>query len=232
MIILPDDKSVVSLLPLKDAKQLLVALFSEDCELQEMTPLANMAYTVIKGRSDQAARAMSATGKAAAPKGNRNTSKQAGISTRPPSQVEQLTFDDITTTVHDGGEEGKSALQEQRFDEFWAAYPRKVGKEASRKAWRRIKPTADHHAMILAAIERAKNCEQWRRDNGQYIPNPATWLNQGRWDDEVQPYSSRLQHGGLRCVSNFTQREYDDEFFDRLVSNEFGRKGRTVMEIR
>lgn len=25
--------------------------------------------------------------------------------------------------------------------------------------------------------------EQWRKDNGQYIPNPATWLNQGRWDD-------------------------------------------------
>ena len=24
------------------------------------------------------------------------------------------------------------------------------------------------------------------KDNGQYIPNPATWLNQGRWEDELE----------------------------------------------
>ena len=28
--------------------------------------------------------------------------------------------------------------------------------------------------------------EQWRRENGQYIPNPATWLNQERWNDEPE----------------------------------------------
>ncbi len=40
--------------------------------------------------------------------------------------------------------------------------------------------------------------EQWQREGGRYIPNPATWLNRGRWDDEyeevTQPYGSNSQH--------------------------------------
>ena len=40
--------------------------------------------------------------------------------------------------------------------------------------------------VLLYAIALQKNSQQWKKDNGQYIPNPATWLNQGRWEDEVQ----------------------------------------------
>ncbi len=35
------------------------------------------------------------------------------------------------------------------------------------------------------AIEVQKQSEQWTKDNGRFIPNPATWLNQGRWEDEL-----------------------------------------------
>ena len=38
---------------------------------------------------------------------------------------------------------------------------------------------------LLTAIERQKCGRQWQEDGGKYIPNPATWLNQGRWEDEV-----------------------------------------------
>ena len=41
--------------------------------------------------------------------------------------------------------------------------------------------------VLIAAIERQKQSQQWIKDDGQYIPNPATWLNQGRWEDEVTP---------------------------------------------
>lgn len=76
-------------------------------------------------------------------------------------------------------------LQTKRFDEFWAAYPKKVGKGEARKSWRKIKPDAELHRKILAAVEEAKRSEQWTREHGQYIPNPATWLNQSRWEDEL-----------------------------------------------
>lgn len=40
---------------------------------------------------------------------------------------------------------------------------------------------------MLKAIEVQKKSDQWQRDNGQYIPYPATWLNGRRWEDEIQP---------------------------------------------
>ena len=70
------------------------------------------------------------------------------------------------------------------FDEFWRAYPKKKAKAAALKAWNRIKPNKELFEKILCAVELAKQSAQWKRDNGQYIPHPATWLNQGRWDDE------------------------------------------------
>ncbi|MCL2498218.1 MAG: hypothetical protein FWF06_06385 [Symbiobacteriaceae bacterium] len=52
MIILPEDKSIVALLSAEDAQQLMLALFSSEKELPEMSALAKMAYTVIKAKSD------------------------------------------------------------------------------------------------------------------------------------------------------------------------------------
>lgn len=78
----------------------------------------------------------------------------------------------------------KKDLIEERFADFWKAYPRKSGKGCARKAWNRISPTKELFEKIMTALEAAKSCEQWRKDNGQYIPYPATWLNQERWDDD------------------------------------------------
>lgn len=72
------------------------------------------------------------------------------------------------------------------FDEFWKAYPKKVGKADARKAFGKAIKTVDLDT-ILQAIEVQKESDQWSRDNGKYIPNPSTWLNQGRWDDELAP---------------------------------------------
>ena len=75
--------------------------------------------------------------------------------------------------------------QQEYFSIFWASYPKKVGKGAAEKSWKKIKPTKDLLEKMLNAIETAKQSIQWNKDNGQYIPNPATWLNQKRWEDEI-----------------------------------------------
>lgn len=36
----------------------------------------------------------------------------------------------------------------------------------------------------MSALAAIKTCEQWAVR--KIIPNPATWLNQGRWDDSAQ----------------------------------------------
>lgn len=78
------------------------------------------------------------------------------------------------------------SIQEKRFNEFWAAYPKKVGKKAAWAAWKKVKPDAELFDKIMTAIGKAKATEQWQRENGRFIPNPTTWLNQGRWDDEYE----------------------------------------------
>lgn len=84
---------------------------------------------------------------------------------------------------------GKGSDLRDRFSTFWAAYPRKVGKDAAWRAWLKRKPDSDLLARMLATVERQKHDPQWLKDGGQYIPHPATWLNQGRWDDEATEIS-------------------------------------------
>ena len=76
---------------------------------------------------------------------------------------------------------------DERFDRFWSAYPRKTGKDAARKAFARRKVTEELLQQMLDAIEAQRGSEQWQRNGGQFIPHPATWLNQGRWEDESEP---------------------------------------------
>jgi hypothetical protein len=74
---------------------------------------------------------------------------------------------------------------ERRFDTFWDFYPKKVGKIAAKKAFGKIRMDEVLFKRILAAITVQKRSAQWLENNGQYIPNPATWLNRGSWDDEI-----------------------------------------------
>lgn len=71
------------------------------------------------------------------------------------------------------------------FDQFWEAYPKKVGKGAARKTWARILPTPELLQEILNSLGEQKYSDTWVRDAGRYIPHPTTWLNQERWADEI-----------------------------------------------
>ncbi len=83
--------------------------------------------------------------------------------------------------------EGKPVenLWKRRFKEFWDAYPNKTGKGAAEKAYLKIKPTQELHETMIRAVRAASLSRQWKKDGGQFIPNPATWLNQRRWEDEI-----------------------------------------------
>ena len=71
----------------------------------------------------------------------------------------------------------------ESFEKFWEAYPKKVGKKEASRAFKKVKEPLD---VLLDAIEEQKLSEQWSKENGRFIPNPATWLNQGRWEDHLE----------------------------------------------
>jgi hypothetical protein len=72
------------------------------------------------------------------------------------------------------------------FDEFWKAYPKKIGKQEAKKAWGRQNGDRPPIELIVSKIAELKKTQQWAKDNGQFIPHPATWLNRGGWDDECR----------------------------------------------
>ena len=82
-----------------------------------------------------------------------------------------------------------SDIYTSSFNEFWEIYPRKVGKKKAMEVWKKIKPDDELLTRILESLEKQKQTQQW--DNKQFIPHPATWLKQNRWDDIIETESYR-----------------------------------------
>jgi predicted phage replisome organizer len=97
---------------------------------------------------------------------------------------------------------------EDPFDTFWRAYPRKTGKGDARKKFARAL-TKTSFENIMRALGEVKASAQWQKDGGQFIPHPATWLNQERWDDEVGESADGLDN--LRNLYAMCEEEEHDK---------------------
>lgn len=73
-------------------------------------------------------------------------------------------------------------LPPEGFGFFWEKYPKKVGKPAALRAFKAAKLNGDLSG-VLADLDKRKVGEDWQKENGQFIPHPATYLNQRRWED-------------------------------------------------
>jgi hypothetical protein len=78
------------------------------------------------------------------------------------------------------------------FKKFWLVYPRKKNKGDAEKAFKKIHPNEELITRILASIERAKKSKEWLKEDGAFIPYPASWLNAKGWEDE---YPGQLPAG-------------------------------------
>ena len=76
---------------------------------------------------------------------------------------------------------------ESPFERFWSIYPKKVGKKAAAKAWTQAIKESTPESIIAGAEAYAK--DPMRQE--LYTAHPATWLNAGRWLDEVVKPVSR-----------------------------------------
>jgi hypothetical protein len=74
------------------------------------------------------------------------------------------------------------------FVAFYEAYPKKRGKKDALKAWLALSPDADLVRMMMEALAIQKQSPQWRKEKGEFVPYPGTWLNGRRWEDEPMVY--------------------------------------------
>jgi hypothetical protein len=132
-------------------------------------------------RKRDASRDVAATSRDAATVPNRTQPNR----TRPASlgQVDQ------TDSKHDAG------VDQSGFDQFWAAYPKKAKKADAQKAWGQVR-ASKLTETIMNALAGFKVSAEWIREEGRYIPHPATWLRGRRWED----------------ASELIRPNYDEEF--------------------
>lgn len=97
----------------------------------------------------------------------------------------------------------RGAVVSSEFDEWWKSYPRKVGKEAAKKAWKKLDGKRPALSFLLNAVNIQEASDQWQKG---FIPNPATWLNQHRWEDELNssPSSDPLKAMAKQFVERGT----------------------------
>lgn len=99
--------------------------------------------------------------------------------------------EETRATTLDEGEPGHaprqlSTILMQRFDRFWAVYPKKRARGDALKAWKSIKPSEQLLEQMRSTIGRATTSIDWTKNGGQYIPHPATWLRAQGWLDEYK----------------------------------------------
>jgi len=79
-----------------------------------------------------------------------------------------------------------SNTPQEHFEDFWKLYPRKKSKGDAEKAWGQMVTSKEIVEAILNKLPKLTKGEDWQKENGQFIPYPATWLRAKGWEDELQ----------------------------------------------
>jgi len=101
---------------------------------------------------------------------------------RIPTAMQTINHKPITINHKPITNKPKTKLLEcDEFIQFWNTYPKKVGRDKALESWNKTRPNIEE---VLKALDWQIKSDQWFKNGGQFIPNPTTYLNQGRWKDE------------------------------------------------
>ena len=94
------------------------------------------------------------------------------------------------------------AASASRFDDFWKAWPNKVGKPSAEKSYAKV---SNEHDAIMAGVERYLS----NKPPDRPWLNPATFLNQRRWEDSPASVDARAPTDGKADWSSKMLREIE-----------------------
>lgn len=73
--------------------------------------------------------------------------------------------------------------QAERFERWYTLYPRQENRARAEAAFAEIDPDDALVNTMIATTKRYAASDMWQSDGGQFIPHPARWLNDERWND-------------------------------------------------
>lgn len=128
------------------------------------------------------------------PKGQMEESKKANGNNRKGGPIPDNNAPE-NKDINNKRRRSASDISDERFNGFWREYPKHVAKQSAIKAWEKLNPDDELVERIITAVQKQKKWDQWKQDNGKYVPYASTWLNQGRWDDEQTKIEGGLVDG-------------------------------------
>ncbi|WP_125911402.1 MULTISPECIES: hypothetical protein [Pseudonocardia] len=103
------------------------------------------------------------------------------------------------------------------FTEFWAAYPRKEKKPAALKAYRALRKKHTTHTTVMDGLKKHTTVWTQAGTERQYIPHPATWLNNEAFNDDIGPTSLTVVPA-LKTSFDEIRADADAEYAGRLIN--------------
>lgn len=129
------------------------------------------------------------------------------------SDAPERAGEETETETETEGETDTCAAQVQRnglmdrFERFYAEYPKKKNRGDAEKAWRALKPDEDVTEKIIAAVKVARTTLDWTKEGGQFAPYPAKWLRVKGWEDQIDASQTQAPQlrviGGMRVGKNW-----------------------------
>ena len=102
--------------------------------------------------------------------------------------------------------ESESESNNARFGEWYEEYPRKIDPKRAKAAWDKLKVDESLFNAIMDGLRKWKLA--W--DDPKFVPYPATWLNNRRWESEPPK-------GKRNAALNYEQTAISKTDFDALV---------------
>lgn len=112
---------------------------------------------------------------------NHTRNLQATVKQDKEKEEEKEEENKTTSASSDAGDVG--VIYSAAFLTFWDMYPNKKNKGAAFKAFKKVKPA--EYAVVKTGLIAKKQSPDWMKDNGRFIPHPASWLNARGWEDET-----------------------------------------------
>lgn len=164
----------VKTLPKKDRLPVLEAIISYALDGEDpkgLTAGQSAFFLLVKPNLDSS-RKKAASGKQGGSKPQANRKQTASKKEREKEDEKEIE------------KENECYTREEGFASFWDAYPRKEGRQKALEAFASVDAPLP---LLLSALDAQKKSKQWQKDDGAFIPMPANWLNDRRWEDVPAP---------------------------------------------
>ena len=103
------------------------------------------------------------------------------------------------------------------FEKVWSVYPKQFKRQEALEEFCSLNVSAELADRMVKSIEQQKGQENWKIENGRYIPFLVNWLKNKRWEDGV--IESCTMMPPKDSCNNFEQRIYTDEEIEERLRN-------------